>query len=151
VILRLTRTLVVVAVAAVAVNFTLVGCGSGSDGGGGAYTEMLNGLKEAALANETYKAARQAKTLPEPQRYVIESFCNMAWQIPVNNEFSVLSEQPFIVSRIKVTAERDLNGPNSDTLKNPEIAVPFNELSEVVDLASLDADSIRGYSKACYG
>lgn len=110
-----------------------------------AYGEALRGLRDAALSESPYGAARRAKGLPPDEAAAIEGFCELVWQIDVNQEAAKLSVHPYMENRLKARAAIEL-GRRTDSLEEA-----VRELIEVVDLRQLDKKLSRSYKKACYG
>jgi len=152
---RLRPLLPVLVVAALAVAcITASGCGSasGEDDTTAAaqpsqeYDQILHGLRDAALANGTFKAAGKAKGLKgEAEKAVLEAFCNFAWQIDVNGEEAKLAKHQYVVGRITSYAEFSLSRS-----EYPAVDAAMSRLRSVIDLPSLTGDLSRRYSKACY-
>jgi hypothetical protein len=119
--------------------------GSQADGGNGlSYNEVIHGLKNAALAKEPYKSAILHADLNAVQAAVIHSFCEFAWQIWVNKEAYKLSGGLYVVGRVKTPITYEIDGHRQ------AIDAAINELGKGIDLASLDEDQLRSYSRACY-
>ncbi len=135
-----------------------LGCGGDSqaDSSGGysvspAYTELVTGLKEAAIAEKNFNAVRRAEKLSKPEKALIESFCEFAWQVPINHEAYKLSEHTFISSRIKNTAEISFRGGPAAYAgaDDASIRALLAELEGIVGLRSISSKLLWKYSKAC--
>jgi hypothetical protein len=135
-------------IALILAALVIAGCGGGQSGDSGSqtYGELLGSIKHAALAKETYDGADRAKGLNGSEKAVAISFCEFAWQIPVNHEAYKLSEHSYIVSRIKGAAELAMNFKHASA-----IDAPLEKLRSVIDLASLNGTLTNSYKKACYG
>ncbi|HEX2096443.1 MAG TPA: hypothetical protein VHF50_03645 [Solirubrobacterales bacterium] len=137
------------------------GCGEDADGdrpaageASRAYAELLRGLRKAALADRRYGALRRAEDLSGAERAVVLAFCGTAWGVVINSEEETLAERPFIVARIRRTAEFELTGNDySAAARAPYVApvrAAIEELDEVVGLGEIDEPTNRRYKKACY-
>jgi hypothetical protein len=110
-----------------------------------AYQGLLRGLQKAALAEQTFHAARKANSLDAGQKAALKSFCNFAWQIVVNGEQAKLGKTQYVAGRITTYAEYNLSPSDY-----PSTEAAVRELESVIDLSKLDAGLTRSYSKACY-
>lgn len=122
----------------------VAGCGGGSESDP-SYGEVLRGLESATLAGKTYGAARLANSLPAPQKAVLHSFCNFAWQMKVNREESKLSWHAYIVGRITGEAEYATEKTHIRAIK-----AAMKNLQDTISLTSLDDGLIKRYVRACY-
>ncbi len=115
-----------------------------------AYTQLLAGLKKAALAGEGYKAIRKANSLPNPEESVVDAFCETVWQLDVNAETEKLARHSYILGRIRSFAELNMGVayvPGRAEL--PEVAKALDELDTTFDIASFDAQLNDRYKRAC--
>lgn len=111
----------------------------------GEFRQVVRDLEEAALAGETYGAIRQARALSAPEEAAITGFCEMAWQLIVNQEVSKLSSRPYIEGRLASRSAIVLDGG-----AKPELEAATAALKRIVDLKSLDGTLTNGYKRACY-
>ena len=150
---NLRRRLRPILLAATSALVAIAAAGCGDSNGDGerknvpdqAYGEVLRGLKEAALAGQTYNAIRRAQELPPPEKAAIVAFCEMAWQIVVNREAEKLTDRAYIVSRVTTRTALNLDGPSSTAVRTVT-----DELRRVVNLGSLNGNLTGRYKKACY-
>jgi len=150
-------SLVLTAAAIALVGAMAGGCGNAGQADSGpppvsrAYTEVVAGLKEAALSNRSYDATRHSKGLTRPERAVVDGFCEFAWQIPVNHLVHLLDQPAYVVPRITHLAELGYRGVRGayDDVEDASIKALMERLERIVDLGSLDGKSIRRYSRAC--
>jgi len=118
------------------------------------YTEMLEKLKSAAAAGETYEAARLAQRLGPVEKSVLGWFCETAWQMVVNSELDRLPDAEYLAHRLSVRAILELS--NSLYTKSGRapyldpVAVAVDELDSVIDLQAVDGAVDRSYNKTCY-
>jgi hypothetical protein len=148
--------------ATLAILVTSAGCGSeGENAASGSgtqssepavtYSELLTGLKRAALADKGYKGTRRGNALPAPEESVLDAFCEVTWKLKVNGEFDALTD-PNLISfpkRIQNFAETKLStAPGSK--EDREQAAALAQLDSVVDLDSFDVDLTNRYKRACY-
>lgn len=132
------------AVAAGLACLALAGCGgSGSADDDELYREVLVGLRAAASSNTAYEGIGRAKQLKGAERAVVDGLCDTAWQLVVNDETALLSDDSFILPRIRGRA-RALNG-----YTYAGIGVAMSEFQEVIDLESYDRELNSRYKKAC--
>jgi len=134
------------------------GCGDAGAGAEGsapaishAYVEMVTHLKEAALSNQPYGAARRARGLAKPELALIAGFCRFAWQVPVNHLVYLLDEHEYVVGRVTHLAELRYRGGAVDyDIGDASIEALLGKLRRIVHLRSLDGSLVRRYSRACY-
>jgi hypothetical protein len=134
----------------------VAGCGEGGagadqDGPSEEYGKVLRGLKQAALSDSTYGALDQAKELrkagqlSKAEESTIDAFCLTAWQLVINDEFDRLAKDEYLVARIRNFAEYDISDGYS-----PDVTAAMRNLRDIIPIAPLTPDLIRGYKKACY-
>lgn len=132
--------------ALLATMLVLAGCGGGgSSGGNEDYEALLHGLKQAADSGKPYDAMNRAEDLKPVLRESIEAFCETTQLLLLNREAWKARLGPYLVSRIKVKAERELpfvsTGPVNTAVKR---------YRGLFGLESFDPAAVRRYKKACY-
>ncbi len=133
-----------------AVTIAIAGCGGGNQAAGqkndrAAYETLLRGLRRAAVAGTAYKGAKRAATLERTDRAITRSFCELTWQMKVNREAGKLSNRSYVVGRVRSGAESSLI-----EFQPPQIQKAIDTLGSIIDLAGLDNDLVKRYSRACY-
>jgi hypothetical protein len=128
------------------------GCGGvsadqGDSAGSEAFIEILQGLKSAAASGTTYPALRKAKSLDDAERAVVEEFCNNVRQIRYNHEAHVArNNRSYVVERLV-----RYGAYWSDEDFTAEVRATVEQLGDVIDLGSFDAEKLKRYEDACYG
>lgn len=131
------------ALAIAAVLAVGAGCGSATEAGAPPYAETLQDFKRAALAEKPYGAVKRAEGLGAAEEHVILSFCEFAKVVTENGEAWKLPRHAYVVARIRSVAY-EMGGVESAAIR-----AAMGKLDSVVDISSLDGETVRRYAKAC--
>jgi hypothetical protein len=124
------------------VGILLGGCGGG---GGESYGDVLQGLERAAATGEPYDAVSRAEGLKPVQRTSVEAFCETTHVLLLNGEAWKVRVGPYLVSRIKTLAERQL-----PFVSTGPVNTAVNRYRDLFGLDSFEPADVRRYMKACY-
>jgi len=148
--LRLAPTSALLLAAVALIAIFPAGCGEAAGSSDSqAYSEVLQGLSDAARSGAGYDAVRHARHLEPAHQAMVEGFCLAIREMVLSREDPKDFAHPYINGRIEARGKMELREMKLN-LSPRLIDDAMDELREAIDLGSLSAKLNRNYVKACY-